>query len=276
MKSLMTLCIMLAGVSSSLLPAGVSAQSFMEPGYSGITQFAQWSTFVYATTNSGINTPQWELGAPQLELKQFNPAIISGGGNIYSYSSDMSFELTGSSTTNLSRICLQLFTWGEAEALSNETVRLVLDSGVELAPTISTNFYHWVDDQGAYGAYHTLGYKLEWELGGNVVTNYAIRFETRIHSSLNELRLDTEAGPVGLPAPEAPVVSLDFSGTDPVVCFSGEPGVFYQLRSSESLTNALSNWSIVAGPVPGDGSDCMMTNVTVKPAAFYVVEAWRE
>jgi hypothetical protein len=275
MKSFMNLYL-LAGVSLTLWAADVSAQDFIEPGYTGVTQFAQWSTFTHATTNSGVNTPQWELGSPELELSQFNPAIITGGGNIYSYSSDMSFELTGSSATNLSKICLQLFTWGDANALSNETVRLVLDGGVELSPTSTTNFYHVIDDQGSYGAYHTLGYKLEWELGGYAVTNYTIKFETIIHSSLDYLRLDTEAGPVGSAAPTAPIVALEFSGADPVVCFTGEPGVFYQLRSSGSLTNSLSSWPVVAGPVLSDGGDCMLTNSTVLPSAFYFVEAWPE
>jgi hypothetical protein len=42
------------------------------------------------------------------------------------------------------------------------------------------------------------------------------------------------------------------------------------------LTNSLSSWLIVAGPVLGDGGDCMLTNSTVLSSEFYFVEAWPE
>ncbi|MDF7799560.1 hypothetical protein P4C99_08790 [Pontiellaceae bacterium B1224] len=272
MKSLMNLYL-LTGLSLTLWTVAVSAQDFVDPGYTGVTQFAQWSSFTHATTNSGVNTPQWEAGSPGLELKQFNPAIITGGGNIYSYSSDLSFELTGSSATNLGKICLQLFTWGDANALSNETVRLVLDGGMELEPTSSTNFYQFIDDQGAYGEYHTLGYKLEWELGNNAVTNYSILFETIIHSSLDGLRLNTQAA---VPMAPTPMVELAFSGNEPVVQFETVPGVAYQVLCSESLTNALADWTIIQGPISGDGSTFTSTNSALNPQQFYTVESWLE
>ena len=251
----------------------VSAQTFIDPGYTGDTQFAQWSTFTYAHIDAGVNTPQWELGSPNLELRQFNPAIITSGGNIYSYSSDLSFKLKGFSTNVLGKVCLQLFTWGDEQALSNETVRLVLEGGASYRPDSTTNFYHYVDDQGPYGTYHTLGYKLEWDLSGLNTTNYTIGFETIIHSSLDQLRLDTEAGAPVAPAPQ---VDITLSGTDPVLTFPSEPGVMYQLLCSQSLTNPLSKWIVVEGPVPGNGSLLSMTNATINPNGFYAVEAWLE
>ncbi|MDZ8118161.1 hypothetical protein [Pontiella agarivorans] len=255
------------------LVQSVSAQTFLDPGYTGETQFAQWSSFTYAETNAGVNIPQWETGSPNLELRQFNPALITSSGNIYSFSSNLSFELTGSSTNVLGKVGLQFFTWGEADALSNETVRLELDGGMSLSPDSLTNFYQFVDDQGSYGAYHTLGYKLEWDLSGLNATNYTIRFDTVIHSSLDELRLDTEAG---VPAAPVPELEITFSGSDPVLHFTGEPGVLYQLICSQSLTNALTEWAVVAGPVSGDGSTVSITNSTLNAQGFYAVEAWLE
>ncbi|MGE4488819.1 MAG: hypothetical protein AB7E95_04650 [Kiritimatiellales bacterium] len=256
--------------------AAVSADTyFNDAGYTGVVQAAQWEYFSYASTNAGVgNAPQYEIGEPNAAIRQLNPALITSGGNIYSFSSDMSFELSALSTNELGEVCLQVHFWGPENALSNTV--MVLEGVAELAPSSSTNFYRAREDFGEEEAYH-MGYMLTWNLSEQSVTDYAITFDLLIHTSLDRVRLDTEAKsepttPVE-PA-EPPELELIFDAGEATLSFAAQAGVTYQVYHANAL--AESGWTEEGLPFIGSGSTWSITNASSDSTGFYRVEAWRE
>ena len=160
---------------------------FNDPGYTGTTQYSEWDRFTHASGTG--NTPD-VAGHNGLITQSNSPAILTSSKNIYSLSSDLSYSLTASSEKNLRLISLQVRFLGQANALSD--VKLLLDGGsTELSPTID-NIYS-VEFEETFGDAVDLGYALTWDLTGFDVTAYEIVFDTLVHTSLDQARLDTQA-----------------------------------------------------------------------------------
>jgi hypothetical protein len=186
----------------------------------------------------------------------------------------MPFELSASSTNELGEVCLQIHFWGPENALSNMV--MVLEGGIELAPSSSTNFYRVREDFGEEEAYH-MGYMLTWDLSGQSVTNYAVTFDLLIHTSLDRVRLDTEAKSeptIPVDPVEPPELELACDADRTVLSFASQAGVTYQVYHTDALAG--SGWTEEGLPFIGSGSAVSITNASSGSAGFYRVEAWRE
>jgi hypothetical protein len=81
-----------------------------------------------------------------------------------------------------------------------------------------------------------------------------------------------QAGPL-LDAPT--ITSISASNSVAVVTFTTKPSVKYQLIYSPLVSNSLSNWTVLPGPVAGTGTlKALHDNSATDPARFYSVQSY--
>ena len=255
-------------LSLAFTPAALSAQSeiFHDPGFAGTRQYSEWDLFSYA---AGTGNAPDVAGTVGLLTQTTSGAIITSGGNIYSFSNDLRFSLTASSPEPLGRISLQYRLLGQEGAVLS--TKLLLNGGTtELGPDTSEEIYR-VEFGSAFGESVDLGMAYTWNVGDYDVTAYEIVFETLVHTSLDQVRLDTEARAEIVPVVPPEIVSTAVDDGAIAVTFTTIEGQLYRLMVSADLAT----WRQVGPAVTGDGAHLSISDPDgmTGGAHFYRVEA---
>ena len=260
MRKLLLLTSCLA-TTATILSAQSAADIFKDPQYGGVTQRSIWDLFTYASNTP--NTPDF-TGSVGTITQTGGSAIITSGGNIYSFSNDMRFVLAASSPQKLGQITLQIRVMGQENPILS--MNLHLNGGATiLPPTISEQVFY--EEFGVeFGESIDLGMAYTWDLTGYDVTAYEIVFDLLIHESLDAVQLDTTTDFVVPPA--AP--EIVFSGIENgmfALRFTTEAGRNYQVKWSDNLNS----WNNLGAVVSGDGAVHTVTDALGQNPRFYRV-----
>ncbi|KAF0094288.1 MAG: hypothetical protein E1N59_2004 [Puniceicoccaceae bacterium 5H] len=262
MKTLYTL------TSLALLASPLAAQSeiFQDPGYEGTTQYSEWDLFSYAYGTG--NAPD-VAGTVGLITQRADGAMIASSGNIYGFGNNLDVSLTADSPEPLGQISLQYRLLGQEGAVLDTS--LWINGGeTELEPTTSAEIYR--EEFGtSYGDTVDVAVAYTWDLSGYSVTSYEIVFDTLVHSSLDQVRLDTTTEFLGVDLIAPELVGTTIENGMPTVRFTTTAGQSYQLMASSDRTT----WTAVGAGVEGDGSVHAVSDPTglTGDARFYLVVA---
>jgi autotransporter-associated beta strand protein len=244
MKAFVIFAASVLGIALSPARAEFLYNEFLTPSFDGQpnTEFSRWSIFY--SPNLGANLPDaaapngtyqsasaagftpppgsnpvnpfafWNAANPTITQMVANAAFIIGPGtvgNIYSFSSPLSFELADQTPFTLGTVVFQFQTEGTPADLSS--IRLVYENGSgvqELLPAEYIREYR-SGSSGFGGAGNRTA--LQWDLTGLNVSNYKIVWSSAESSmSFQEALLDTSATYVSV-VPESRTWTASGAGT---------------------------------------------------------------
>ena len=212
-----------AAQATFLVPDGVTPPFESWTRGDANSTYAEWDTFTNANSSQGVNDPDvGESGLSGAVLSQSTLdggfAIVTSGGNIYSFNGRTSFDVTlpayGLGDGYSTRVVVQSRTLGNVPDL--ESVMLTYNDGgsnVSVTPTYVTQ--DEITDGGFSGLVSTLG----WDIAGYNPSSLLFEVDAAGSSmSLANLAIDsyTQAGnfpafPAVIPEPTS-MVLLGFAG----------------------------------------------------------------
>lgn len=227
---------------------------FSDPEYDDTTQYSEWEHFI-TTTNATSDVANGTNGT----LSETTGAgFPSSTLNIYSYSLDTQFSITGSSSNDLGQLNLQFVIWGTEDFL-NIAPELSIGS---TETSLAANNFSSASDGTIYiegqGDITITTFSFFWDLSGYVVSDYQIDFGLAVHTSLDKVRIDTSTATV-TSAPE-PIVLIDVTTTmvdgDIALNFPTHIGHNYQIKwtSDLSTAGAVATWNDLGSLIAGHGA----------------------
>lgn len=228
----------------SAVVAGAQPDVFTDPGFTGATQSALWDNFVFAS--GGQNPPDAGSTGPFASLLQRNNAIIATSGNIYSFSNNLDVVLSAAAEQPLDQLVLQLRFLGQEDAVSSLVLQPVGGGAARQPDTLEEVFREAipVPIPGQESDAFDLAFRATWDLRGLAISDYTITFEVLVHTSLDAVRLDTQAD---LPNPALELTPL---GGGFRLRFATQAGYDYRIEQ----TGDLIQWTPLGADIPGDGA----------------------
>lgn len=176
---------------------------FIDPGFTGLTEFSQWDQF--SSANLGANTPDNSaapLNPPTLTQLVANAALLTTSGgqgwgddspNIYGLSKDMKFQVEDTTSYIANTVVFQFQTGGMMVDLS--TIKLLANvGGVEQILSASDPAYaQYIREYTGATSGGGFGNRtaVQWDLTGLGITSYKIIFDAPAHTSFQIAALDT-------------------------------------------------------------------------------------
>lgn len=264
-------------ITGLAVPSRTFAQwnEFEDPGYGETTQYSEWDHFVTTnnatpdvTGNNGTVSETTGAGFPSTTL------------NIYSFSLDMDFTVTGTSTNDLGEVTLQFAIWGSASSLKNPAVLYSNGSIIPKTPDSSATVsvgHVFIEFLGTTVPVTRFSYT--WDLSGLETTAYEIDFSLNVHTTLDRVRLDTTTEGATHPPPVEPIHETDldtvFASGGFSLSFPSVVGLYYQVKWTDDLANAgdIETWNDLGTAILGTGStiDLSDPNSIESDSRFYSV-----
>lgn len=230
---------------------------FIDPAYGGTTQYSEWDLFT-TTTNA---VPDLAGTAGNISA---STGFVTSSLNIYSFSSNIDFSLSGASANNLNQMSLQFLVWGQESGLTIAPSLFIQDELIGINADYNQVFYQESFSHPNFGSTTYTGFQYQWDLSGLDVSDYRIDFQLRVHTSLDKVRLDTttEALIPGL-TPIIPV-SPNCSMVDGKMqlTFPTHLGNYYQIKWTHDIANAgpVASWSNLGSQITGDGNPALVSD----------------
>lgn len=246
--------IIVAAALAAIANVSLSAGVFLDPGFTGTTQYSEWDTFTFANTIVSPLPNLPDVAGDTGQIFQSNPALITTGGNIYSFAGPLSFTLTGDSSYFLGQISLQVRALGQDAPVTS--VFLELDDGTQLSPT-TTSIRMGDEFDSGFGDSADTAYAFLWDLTGLTVDTYQLKWEQVVHSSLDEVRVDTTDEPFAADPIPPTIAFCAMSSSGYEIHFDTINGQTYQVYA----TTDFQEWTLVGDPILGDGSIALIVDI---------------
>lgn len=224
---------------------------FIDPAYGGTVQYSEWDLFT-TTTNAA---PDVYGTAGSITA---STGFVTSSLNIYSFSSNIDFSLSGASANNLNQVSLQFLIWGQESGLTIPPSLFIQDEVTGIGASHNQIFYQESFSHPNFGSTTYTGFEYQWDLSGFDVSDYRIDFQLLVHTSLDKVRLDTtteasnpELTPIIPVSPDCSMVDRKMSLTFPT-----HLGNYYQIKWTNDIANAgpVASWSNLGSLITGDGN----------------------
>ena len=230
---------------------------FIDPGYGGTTQYSEWDNFT--TTTNALPDVSGTVGRISAST-----GFVTSTLNIYSFSSNIDFSLSGASANNLNQLSLQFLLWGQEDGLTIAPTLFVEDELIGIDANQNQISYQESFTHPNFGSTTYTGFQYQWDLSGLDVSDYRIDFQLRVHTSLDKVRLDTttealipELNPIIPVSPDCSMVDGEMHLTFPT-----HLGNYYQIKWTNDIVNAgpVASWSNLGSQIAGDGNTVQVSD----------------
>lgn len=197
------LCVGQAGAALT----AVSSSDLNAVAALGNHEASQWDVFGSAYNGANYGDVHNASGAA---VTQNTPgALLTSGGNIYSFMSSQSFTLSGASasvdvaTGNfLANVVLQIHTQGSPVDFGSVILTYTDDLGMTHVANLYGLSYQreesaFVDPEGTTQISYEDQTAFQWDLSGTSAVSFHIDFNAPVHTSMDEIRLDTVVSNAG-------------------------------------------------------------------------------
>lgn len=248
---------------------------FVDPYPDGEIEYAEWDLFTQftGTTNVSPDVPGSNANATLTENS--GTGFPSSTGNIYSFTGNTDFTISGTTTSDITDFTFQFYAYGDESSVINLPI-LIINGGTEsLSHTTFETIYTETEVYPEFGTVTKKAFSYSWDLSNSYVNSYAVDFGLRVHTSLDKVRLDTlatEDDPYI--APVAPDVSISMVSGQMHLSFDTMNGKVYSVYSAEQLSSSTNNyWTLMANEFTGDGTNMSMvvTDLYSSNHRFYKV-----
>ena len=248
---------------------------FTDPYTDGEIEYAEWDLFTQLTGTINVSPDVPNSNANAKLTENSGTGFPSSTGNIYSFSGNTDFTISGTTTSDISDFTFQFYAYGDESSVI-ELPTLIINGGTEsLSYTTFETIYTDTQVFPDFGTVTKKAFSYSWDLSNSYVNSYALDFGLRVHTSLDKVRLDTLAAEDDpYVAPVAPDVSISMISGQMLLSFDTINGKVYSVYSAEQLSSSTNNhWVLMASEFTGDGTYISMAdiNFSISNHRFYKV-----